>query len=112
MNGGFHANLDILPPPQRALWDELKALPEEFVLYGGTAIALHLGHRQSVDFDFFGSRPFNPAHLAERIPFLAGAAVTQQAPNTLSATGGPPCGWRSGQSMAHGWIAPQARQRC
>jgi hypothetical protein len=24
-----------------------------FVLYGGTAIAMHLGHRHSVDFDFF-----------------------------------------------------------
>ncbi len=64
----------------------MKALPEEFVLYGGTAIALHLGHRQSVDFDFFGSRPFNPGELVERIPFLTGATVTQQAPNTLSAT--------------------------
>ena len=25
----------------------------QYVLYGGTAIALHLGNRQSVDFDFF-----------------------------------------------------------
>jgi Nucleotidyl transferase AbiEii toxin, Type IV TA system len=86
MAGGFHPILDILPAPQRRLWDELAAVPEEFALYGGTAIALHLGHRQSVDYDFFGSRPFNPAHLAEQIPFLTGAAVTQQAPNTLSAT--------------------------
>jgi hypothetical protein len=30
-----------------------------FVLYGGAAIALRLGHRQSVDFDFFSSRPLN-----------------------------------------------------
>jgi Nucleotidyl transferase AbiEii toxin, Type IV TA system len=48
--------LDILPSPQRALWLELPVIvPESFVLWGGTALALHLGHRVSVDFDFFGS---------------------------------------------------------
>ena len=52
MASDFTPRLDILPPPQRRLWDELAAIPPEFVLYGGTAIALHLGHRQSVDFDF------------------------------------------------------------
>jgi len=49
-------HLDILPPAQRKIWDALSALPSEFVLYGGTAIALQLGHRQSVDFDFFARR--------------------------------------------------------
>ncbi len=92
MTGGFQPDLGILAAPQRRLWDELRAVPEEFVLYGGTAIALHLGHRQSVDYDFFGDRPFEPARLAARIPFLTGATVTQQEPNTLSVTidrGGP-----------------------
>jgi len=55
MTANFTPRLDILPPSQRRLWDELSAVPEEFVLYGGTAIALHLGHRESVDFDFFGA---------------------------------------------------------
>jgi hypothetical protein len=36
----FSPRLDILPPPQRRLWDELGEVPPEFVLYGGTAIAL------------------------------------------------------------------------
>jgi hypothetical protein len=92
MTAGFQPDLSILPPPQRCLWDELAAVPEEFVLYGGTAIALHLGHRQSLDYDFFGNRQFDPTRLAERLPFLVGATITQQAPNTLSATverGGP-----------------------
>lgn len=40
--------LDILPPAQRQLWPELKkATDEAFVLYGGTAVALFLGHRES-----------------------------------------------------------------
>jgi Nucleotidyl transferase AbiEii toxin, Type IV TA system len=86
MSGSFQPNLAILPPSQRRLWDELHAVPEDFVLYGGTAVALHLGHRQSVDLDFFSDRPFEPAKLAARLPFLAGATVTQQEPNTLSAT--------------------------
>ena len=48
--------LDRLPAPQRAMWEsDLPGLPPHFVLYGGTAIALHLGHRESVDFDFFSS---------------------------------------------------------
>ena len=29
------------------------------MLYGGTAVALHLGHRHSIDFDFFGNRARN-----------------------------------------------------
>jgi hypothetical protein len=82
----FTPRLDILPPPQRRLWDELAAVPAEFVLYEGTALALHLGHRQSVDFDFFGNRPLDPALLVPAVPFLAGAIVTQRAPNTFSCT--------------------------
>jgi hypothetical protein len=86
MTTDFAPRLDILPPPQRRLWDELAAVPEEFVLYGGTAIALHLGHRESVDFDFFGNKPLDPARLVPAVPFLAGALVTQREPNTLSCT--------------------------
>jgi hypothetical protein len=43
MTDDFRPRLDILPPAQRRLWDELAAVPAEFVLYGGTAIALRLG---------------------------------------------------------------------
>jgi hypothetical protein len=86
MTADFTPRLDILPPPQRRLWDELAAVPAEFVLYGDTALALHLGHRQSVDFDFFGNRPLDPALLVPAVAFLAGAIVTQRAPNTFSCT--------------------------
>jgi len=51
-------HLEILPAPLRAFWDEdAPALPGGWVLYGGTAIALHLGHRRSLDFDFFSASP-------------------------------------------------------
>ena len=54
------------------------------MLYGGTAIALHLGHRESKDFDFFGNRPFDPTKLMSEVPFMANAQITQREPNTLT----------------------------
>lgn len=78
----FH--LDVLPISQRRLWDELIDVPEPFVLYGGTAIALYLGHRESVDFDFFGSEAFDPDDLYRTVPFLADSEVIQKSENTLT----------------------------
>jgi hypothetical protein len=77
--------LDILPPPQRRLWPELRPAPQlGFVLYGGTAIALRLGHRASVDFDFFCSRPLDRAEMAAALPFTARSAVLQDEPDALT----------------------------
>ena len=46
--------MEILPTQQREIWPLLKpTVALGFVLYGGTAVALRLGHRQSIDFDFF-----------------------------------------------------------
>lgn len=56
----FTPNLRTLPTAQRALWLELEATPDHFMLYGGTALALYLGHRTSVDFDFFSNASFDP----------------------------------------------------
>jgi Nucleotidyl transferase AbiEii toxin, Type IV TA system len=88
----FKPRLDILSPPQRRLWPELSETLEEFTLVGGTAIALRLGHRPSVDFDFFATIPFVPGALLQNVPYLKGATVRQSAPNTLTVTverGGP-----------------------
>jgi len=76
--------LDILPPSQRALWMELSSVPPIFTLYGGTAIALRYGHRESEDFDFFTHSDFDPVKLREQIPFLAGSAILQSEANTLT----------------------------
>jgi hypothetical protein len=80
----FNPKLEILPPPQRTLWDELKPTPKTFVLYGGTAPALRLGHRQSEDFDFFSTRSFNAKDLLSELPYLMNAVVGQLADNTLT----------------------------
>ncbi len=80
----FSPKLNILPASQRALWKELKATPKHFVLYGGTALALRLGHRVSEDFDFFTNVTFEPQDLLERIPYLRDGKVTLLRENTLT----------------------------
>jgi hypothetical protein len=92
MSPAFTPRVDILPGAQRRLWLELSDTPSEFTLYGGTAIALRLGHRQSIDFDFFAQTSFEPDTLLKDIPYLKGAVIRQSSPNTLTATvdrGGP-----------------------
>ena len=81
----FDPRLDVLPPAQLRLWSELASVPEDFVLYGGTALALHLGHRTSVDFDFFSRHSLDVDTLQAGIPFLAEARILQREKNTLSA---------------------------
>lgn len=88
----FSPNLHILPVPQRALWAELGGTPNDFTLYGGTALALRLGHRASADFDFFSNASFDPDDLARNIPYLRDAERVQVGPNTLTCRverGGP-----------------------
>jgi len=77
--------LDILPPVQRRLWPEMaKVSDEAFVVYGGTAIALYLGHRESVDFDFFTDRTFQPDDLLAKFHFLRGSELLQTQCDTLT----------------------------
>jgi hypothetical protein len=78
--------LDVLPPPQRRFWPLFAQLPEHFVLYGGTAIGLRLGGRQSVDFDFFSNQPISEDALSRSLPFLRGAELLQSDRNTLTFT--------------------------
>ena len=80
----FVPKLATLPEAQRAIWDELKQVPRRFVLYGGTALALRIGHRQSEDFDFFADAPMSPEELLRTLPLLKDATIRQNAPNTLT----------------------------
>lgn len=79
----FDPRLDILPPAQRRLWPELAETPDHFTLYGGTALALRLGHRQSADFDFFSPEGFDADALTAAVGYLRGAERVQVDANTL-----------------------------
>jgi len=80
----FSPVMDVLPKPQKRLWVELSQTPTHFTLYGGTALALQLGHRESIDFDFFTHQDFNPSKLKETIPYLLDAELVQMEENTLT----------------------------
>lgn len=79
----FKPMLDRLPCEQGKLWPALSDVPDSFVLHGGTALALRLGHRPSADFDFFSSDALDLAGLF-RLPFVARADVLQSVPDTLT----------------------------
>jgi Nucleotidyl transferase AbiEii toxin, Type IV TA system len=80
----FRSHDEILPPPQKHLRAELAEVPEHFVLYGGTALALRLGHRPSLDFDFFTSEAVVPNELLEKLKCLKGGKVLQNVSQTLT----------------------------
>jgi hypothetical protein len=81
----FKPHMEILPPRQQQLWRELEPTVRlGLVLYGGTAIGLRLGHRTSVDFDFFTDKPLERATLDDSFPFLKRSIVLQEQPHTLT----------------------------
>ena len=55
---------------------------EGWVLYRGTGLALRLGHRESVDFDFFSSQRMEPLRFHAEMGF--DGDILQAAPNTLT----------------------------
>jgi hypothetical protein len=69
----FQPHCKILPPAQKALWPELAEVPQHFVLYGGIALALRMGHRESLDFDFFSSERLIPSELLRNLTLLKSA---------------------------------------
>lgn len=81
----FEPHWEALPPAQREFWPELAASVKlGLVLYGGTAIALRLGHRTSIDFDFFTEKPLDREGLRKDFVFLQRSKLIQDRQDTLS----------------------------
>lgn len=73
-----------LPPLQRRLWPELRPSARlGLVLYGGTAISLHLGHRRSLDFDFFTDKALDKGAIRAAFAFTRQATTLQDSADTL-----------------------------
>jgi hypothetical protein len=72
----LHKDPFIVKPATFKLIQQLQALPElrEFYLVGGTALALQLGHRNSIDIDLFTKNDFTPESL---LKFLESAFSIQ-----------------------------------
>jgi predicted nucleotidyltransferase component of viral defense system len=78
---------DILDKKRMAILPLLKEFKSDFYLAGGTALALQLGHRDSIDFDFFSMKNIDTEKLFERIKTIfVGYEVKkiQEEKNTLT----------------------------
>lgn len=80
---------DILDTKRKNILSKLANITNGFYLAGGTALALQLGHRDSIDFDFFSPTEFSNAKLFEKITTIfTGFNIikTQDEKDTLSVT--------------------------
>lgn len=57
----------ILNTNQEVILPLITSFSPDYYLVGGTAIALHLGHRRSIDFDLFTDHTFDPLRVRSRI---------------------------------------------
>jgi hypothetical protein len=62
--------LQILSEEQNEMLDFVAKFKSRFYLVGGTAIALQLGHRTSIDFDLFSEKPFSVATIHKKVSTL------------------------------------------
>ena len=76
----------ILTTAQQALLERLSTIAtvQTFYLAGGTALALHLGHRRSVDLDFFRAESFDPGELIRALDRGGTLAVRRAERDTLT----------------------------
>lgn len=60
-------NNQILSSSQQQLLPLVQSFRQQYYLVGGTAIALHLGHRRSIDFDLFSDDSFDPMKIRSKL---------------------------------------------
>lgn len=82
-------HIQIFNPNQVQLLPLVKQFKKEFYLVGGTAIALHLGHRRSIDFDLFKFSPIKPKSIIQTISgfeykYIIARRVTEQLNVTIN----------------------------
>ena len=65
----LHKNPFIISPATFVLVQQIQALPwfKNFYLVGGTALALQLGHRNSIDIDLFTQNDFEPEEIEDAL---------------------------------------------
>ncbi len=75
----------VLPADTARSWELIAPiLPDSAVLYGGTAIAVHLQHRVSRDLDFFLHTDFDTQAIAHALSRCGTFAATQRSADTLN----------------------------
>ena len=79
-------HLDILPEEQLKLFEKLSSQTfiKDFYLAGGTRLALQIGHRQSVDFDFFIPADFETSAIINIMTQLGDYQRENEEKNTIN----------------------------
>ena len=72
----------------KKIWDKCDFARDDFYLAGGTALALQIGHRLSIDLDFFSPRPIKKILLAKIEEKLGPVSVLVNTKNELTVTAG------------------------
>ena len=75
---------EILNKNQLELLPLVKLFKREFYLVGGTAIALHLGHRRSIDFDLFKQGRLVLSRILNKISTFQPYTVTRRVEEQLN----------------------------
>lgn len=77
---------EVLSEDRQAMLPRLKSIKDQFYLAGGTALALQLGHRDSIDFDFFRPESFATDRFFHQLENQLGSNLTlvQQEKDTLT----------------------------
>jgi Nucleotidyl transferase AbiEii toxin, Type IV TA system len=89
---GKTMNLKCLSPATRKVLKLIAPVISKygFVLAGGTAASLHLGHRKSIDFDLFARQTFQPGELLRdigRLGLMLSVLQEESGTLTISANG-------------------------
>jgi hypothetical protein len=81
----LHTNKEVIYPQTLSLLKQLQADSrlDSFFLVGVIALALQIGHRLSVDLDFFSEKPFETAPLIEYLSKNHDLNLSAQSKNTV-----------------------------
>ncbi len=85
--GQIKLKYEVLNTGRYEVLDELSDFKKDFYLAGGTCLALQIGHRTSVDFDFFTSNSFSNNLVIEKVKTIFSSnsiLVIQNEINTLT----------------------------
>lgn len=88
---------EALPETVLSLIDRIASRSAEmgFYLAGDTALDLHLGHRRSVDLDFFTEKPFDTERVAQMTASLGGEIRVREADTVHAMIDGVKCSFFS-----------------
>ncbi len=81
-----HLHLNTISEKMSTVLDELMGSPwvNQYVLVGGTALSLQLGHRKSIDLDLFTTKNYDPVLIKKNIhKSYPVATIIYETPNSI-----------------------------